>query len=162
MAIAERVAPVLKEGRGFIEEFKAFIRRGNVVDLAVAVIIGAAFGKIVSSLVADVVMPPIGLALSNVDFKDLAVTLKHEVIEPGPDGKPVVTKPAVALAYGKFLQSLIDFLLIALCVFVMVKIINRVQGDRKEAPKPPPEEILLLTEIRDLLKSQAKPAIPAP
>ena len=157
MALADHVEKGLKGGRGFIEEFKAFIRRGNVVDLAVAVIIGAAFGKIISSLVADVVMPPIGLALNNVDFKDLAVTLQSEISTPGPDGKPVVAKPAVVLGYGKFLQALIDFLLIAFCVFVLVKIINRVQGDRPEAPKPPPEEIQLLTEIRDLLKAQPKP-----
>jgi large conductance mechanosensitive channel len=149
MPITDRVAPVLKEGRGILEEFKAFVRRGNVVDLAVAVIIGAAFGKIVSSLVADVIMPLIGYLLGAVDFKHLAITFHP------PGGDPIV------LGYGKFLQTVIDFLIIAFCVFVMVKLINRVQGDRPEAPKPPPEEIQLLTEIRDLLKVQAKPDVPA-
>src|SRR5687767_10801824 len=149
MPLADRVGPVLKEGRGFLEEFRAFIRRGNVIDLAVAVIIGAAFSKIVSSLVADILMPPIGYVLGNVDLKDLAVTLK-----PGD--------PPIVLSYGKFLQAGFDFVIIAFCVFLLVKVINRVQGTRAEAPKPPPEEILLLTEIRDLLKAGGNPAAGPP
>lgn len=153
MPLAERVGPVLTEGRGFLEEFKAFIRRGNVMDLAVGVIIGAAFGKIVSSLVADVLMPPIGYALGNVDFKDLALTIRPARLNP--DG--TVADPAIALSYGRFIQSVIDFLVIAFCVFLLVKVINRVQGPRQEAPKPPPEEIQLLTEIRDLLKNRPTP-----
>ena len=156
MSVANRVTPALKEGRGFVAEFKAFVARGNVIDLAVAVIIGAAFGKIVSSLVADIIMPPIGLALDNVDFKDLAFTLKSAVIERGPDGI-VVKKPAVVLGYGKFIQALIDFMLIAFCVFILVKLINRVHGQQPEAPKAIPEDIKLLTEIRDLLRAQTPP-----
>jgi large conductance mechanosensitive channel len=141
---------------GLIEEFKTFIRRGNVMDLAVGVIMGAAFGSIISSLVGDVLMPVIGVILQTEDFKQLHVTLSPASAEIGPDGKPV--KPANVLAYGRFLKAVIDFLLIALCVFFMVKVINRIQRPKPEAPKPPPEEILLLTEIRDLLKSRSVPA----
>jgi len=151
MAISERVAPVWQESRGLYEEFKAFIRRGNVIDLAVGVIMGAAFGKIVSSLVGDVVMPPIGWALGNVDFKDLAVTLRPAGPELGPDGKPL--QPAIAIAYGRFVQALIDFALIALCVFVLVKLVNRMYKPTVEEPKASSDEVRLLTEIRDLLKS---------
>ena len=149
MALADRVGPVLKEGRGFLEEFRAFIRRGNVVDLAVAVIIGAAFSKIVSSLVADLLMPPIGAILGNVDLKDLAITLKSG-------------DPPIVLSYGKFLQAIFDFLIIAFCVFLLVKVVNRIQGPSQEAPKPPPEEVLLLTEIRDLLKAGGPPTVAPP
>lgn len=145
--LAEHVAPVWRESRSFFEEFKAFVRRGNVIDLAVGVIIGTAFGKIVSSLVADVIMPIIGYGLGAVDLKTLTF-----VIRPA-EGKEII------VSYGKFLQAVIDFLIIAFCVFVMLKFINRIQGDRKEAPKPPPEEIVLLTEIRDLLQD-ARPTAP--
>jgi large conductance mechanosensitive channel len=138
-----------------IDEFKTFIRRGNVMDLAVGVIMGAAFGTIISSLVGDVLMPAIGTILQTEDLKQLQVTLTPASTELGPDGKPV--KPANVLAYGKFLKAVIDFLLIAFCVFLLIKVINRVQGPRPEAPKPPPEEIRLLTEIRDLLKSPPAP-----
>src|SRR3954467_11985063 len=98
MAISERVGPVWQESKGLFDEFKAFIRRGNVIDLAVGVIMGAAFGKIVSSLVGDILMPPIGLALGNVDFKDLAFTLRAAGADMGPDGKPL--QPAIAITYG--------------------------------------------------------------
>jgi large conductance mechanosensitive channel len=155
MDISGRVAPVFKESRGLIEEFKAFIRRGNVVDLAVGVIMGAAFGKVVSSLVGDVVMPPIGLALGNVDFKDLTITLRQAGAELGPDGKPL--HPAVVIAYGQFLQTLIDFVLVALCVFLLVKAVNRLYKTAKEEPKAPSDEVKLLTEIRDLLKRDSAP-----
>jgi len=154
MALAERVGPVLKEGRGVLNEFKTFIRRGNVMDLAVGIIIGAAFGRIVSSLVADVLMPPIGYALGNVDFKDLALTIRAAKLNP--DGS--VADPAIVLGYGKFIQTIIDFLIIAFCVFLMVKVINRIQGPPPpEAPKPPPDDVKLLTEIRDLLKDRTVP-----
>ena len=147
----------------FIDEFKTFIRRGNVVDLAIAVIIGAAFGKIVTSLVADVLMPPIGVAVGQVDFKELSVPLQKEQVKKDKDGndvivdgKPVVEQPAVVLAYGKFLQAIFDFLIVALCVFLLVKVINRLQGPAPpEEPKPPPEEVQLLREIRDLLKNRS-------
>jgi large conductance mechanosensitive channel len=153
MPFADRVGPVLKEGRGFVEEFRAFIRRGNVIDLAVGIIIGAAFGKIVSSLVADVLMPPIGYVLGNVDFKDLALTIRPA--QMNADG--TVAAPAIVLSYGRFIQTIIDFLIIAFCVFLLVKVINRLQGPPPaEPPKPPPEEVQLLREIRDLLKNQPK------
>jgi len=158
MALTERVAPVWQESRGLYEEFKVFIRRGNVIDLAVGVIMGAAFGKIVSSLVGDVLMPPIGYALGNVDFKDLAFTLRPAGPELGPDGKPL--QPAIMITYGRFLQSLIDFVLVALCVFFLMKVINRMYQAPAEEPKAPSDEVRLLTEIRDLLKTT--PSSPAP
>ena len=129
-----------------VKEFKEFAVKGNVVDMAVGIIIGAAFGKIVSSLVADVVMPPIGLLLSGVDFSDLAITLKAAA-----EGTP-----AVVISYGKFLQTAVDFLLVAAAVFLLVKGINRVRRTAEQAPPAPPvpsSEEVLLTEIRDLLKS---------
>jgi len=149
----------------FIEEFKTFIRRGNVVDLAVAVIIGAAFGKIVTSLVSDILMPPIGVVVGQVDFKELSVTLQKEKVRKNNDGndvivdgRPVVDRPAVVLSYGRFLQSIFDFLIIALCVFLLVKVINRLQGPAPaEESKPPPEEVQLLREIRDVLKNRPVP-----
>jgi len=159
MAISERVGPVLKEGRGLYEEFKAFIRRGNVVDLAVGVIMGAAFGRIVSSLVGDMIMPPIGWALGNVDFKELAFTVRPASAELGPDGKPL--NPAIVIAYGRFLQALIDFVLIAVCVFFLVKLVNRLYKPTEEPPKAPSDEVRLLTEIRDLLKTGPPAAPPA-
>jgi large conductance mechanosensitive channel len=156
MALTERVAPVWQEGKGFVEEFKAFVRRGNVIDLAVGVIMGAAFGKIVSSLVADLIMPPIGYALGNVNFKDLAITLRPAGPELGPDGKPL--HPAILIAYGQFLQTLIDFVLIAFCVFLLVKLVNRLYKPTEDPPKSPSDEVRLLTEIRDLLKDRPTPS----
>lgn len=135
----------------FTSEFKAFAMRGSVVDLAVGVVIGAAFGKVVSALVDGIIMPPIGLALGGVNFVDLAITLKEAVI--GPDGKEVAT--AVLLKYGAFLQTVIDFLIIALAIFVVVKVMNRLKKKEEAPPAPgPSEEIKLLTEIRDSLKSR--------
>ena len=131
------------------KEFKEFISRGNVVDLAVGVIMGAAFGKIVSSLVADVVMPPVGLALGRVNFTDLKLTLGNS---PDP------SKPPVTLNYGSFLQTTLDFLIIALAVFLLVQAVNRLKRKEVAAPKPehiPTPEEVLLTEIRDLLKADA-------
>ncbi|MBO0696751.1 MAG: large-conductance mechanosensitive channel protein MscL [Zavarzinella sp.] len=171
MAFAERVGPVLKEGRGFLDEFRAFIRRGNVVDLAVAVIIGAAFGRIVTSVVSDILMPPIGVVVGQVDFKDLGVTLQKEQFKKDDqgnvvrdkDGKAVVERPAVVVAYGKFLQAILDFLIIAFCVFLLVRVINRLQGPKPpEEAKPPPEEVQLLREIRDLLKNPATAKLGGP
>ena len=130
-----------------LKEFREFAVKGNVVDLAVGVIIGGAFGKIVSSLVSDVIMPPIGLLIGGVDFKDLALVLKE-----AQDGAEAVT-----LKYGAFIQNVFDFLIIAAAVFAMVKVINNL----KRAPEPEPEkqaepsaEEKLLTEIRDLLKNK--------
>jgi large conductance mechanosensitive channel len=127
-----------------IQEFKAFAMRGNVVDLAVGVIIGAAFGKIVSSLVNDIIMPPIGLALGRVDFKNLAFTLREATT---PDGKD-----AVLLRYGTFLNTVIEFGIVAFCVFLLVKGMNALIKKEEAAPTPPTLSEQLLTEIRDLLK----------
>ena len=128
-----------------LSEFKAFAVKGNVVDMAVGIIIGAAFGKIVSSFVGDVIMPPIGLLIGGVDFSDLAITLK------AAEGDI----PAVVLAYGKFIQTVLDFVIIAFAIFVGVKAINKLKRETPAAPEAPPvtpEDIVLLREIRDSLK----------
>nr|WP_286947681.1 large-conductance mechanosensitive channel protein MscL [Pseudomonas sp. UBA6718] len=132
-----------------LSEFKAFAVKGNVVDMAVGIIIGAAFGKIVSSFVGDVVMPPIGLLIGGVDFSDLAITLK------AAEGDI----PAVVLSYGKFIQTVLDFVIVAFAIFMGVKVINRLKREEAAAPAEPPaptKDQELLTEIRDLLKSQQK------
>lgn len=130
-----------------IQEFKAFASRGNVIDMAVGIIIGAAFGKIVSSFVGDVIMPPIGLILGGVDFSDLAITLK------AAEG----SAPAVVIAYGKFIQTIIDFLIISFAIFMGLKAVNTLKKKQEEeaaAPAGPTKDQELLAEIRDLLKSQ--------
>ncbi len=132
---------------GMVQEFKAFAVRGNVVDMAVGIIIGAAFGKIVSSLVADVVMPPLGLLIGGVDFSDLAISLP--VLHEGA--------AAVTINYGRFIQTTVDFIIVAFAVFLLVKGINRLRRQHEEAPPAPPapsREEELLTEIRDLLKAE--------
>ena len=129
------------------KEFREFAVKGNVVDMAVGIIIGAAFGKIVTSFVGDLVMPPIGMLIGGVDFSDLAITLK------AAEG----ATPAVVLAYGKFIQTIIDFIIVALAIFVGVKAINRLKREEAVAPSLPPvptKEEELLGEIRDLLKVQ--------
>ena len=126
-----------------LKEFKEFAVKGNVVDLAVGVIIGAAFGKIVSSFVADVVMPPLGLLIGQVNFSDLALVLR-----PAVDDK----HPAVVLAYGRFIQAIFDFTIVAFAIFIAVKGINRMKRNEAAAPSvEPPKQEVLLTEIRDLL-----------
>jgi large conductance mechanosensitive channel len=128
-----------------IKEFKAFAMRGNVVDLAIAVIIGGAFGRIVSSLVNDIIMPPIGVMLGGVDFKDLVVVLKKGTDEV----------EAVTINYGMFIQNVIDFLIIAFVIFMMIRGINSLRKKEAETPADPPAPTTqeqLLTEIRDLLK----------
>jgi len=130
-----------------LREFKEFAVRGNVVDMAVGIIIGGAFGKIISSLVADVVMPPIGVILGGVNFSHLRITLK-EAVGSGP---------SVTLNYGAFLQTLIDFGIVVFSVFLLVKAINAMWRKQAEAPVPPPApspESVLLSEIRDILKAQ--------
>jgi large conductance mechanosensitive channel len=130
-----------------INEFKTFAVRGNVVDMAVGIVIGAAFGKIVSSFVDGVIMPPIGLLIGGVDFSDLAIVLKDAVGEA----------PAVVLRYGAFIQTVVDFMIIAFAIFMAIKAINHLKRKEAEAPSAPPapsKEELLLTEIRDLLKEQ--------
>lgn len=139
---------------GLLKDFKDFAMRGNVMDMAVGVIIGGAFGKIVSSLVNDIIMPPIGVLLGNVDFKDLSVTLKEAVVEEGQ-----VVAQAVTWNYGMFIQNVVDFLIIALVVFAAVRVMNRFKKAPEPAPVAPPEpsnEEKLLSEIRDLLRSQQK------
>ena len=137
-----------------LSEFKAFAVKGNVVDMAVGIIIGAAFGKIVSSFVGDVIMPPLGLLIGGVDFSDLAITLR------AAEGNA----PAVVMAYGKFIQTVIDFIIVAFAIFMGVKAINRLKREEAKAPTLPPvptKEELLLGEIRDILKDQNAKAIPA-
>ena len=143
---------------GFLKEFKEFAVKGNVMDMAVGVIIGGAFGKIVTSLVNDVIMPPIGLVVGGVDFSDMKVTLKQQVL----DATGEVVSPAVTWNYGAFIQQVVDFTILAFCVFILVKLINSL-NKKKEAPAPAPapapepqpsKEEVLLTEIRDLLKER--------
>jgi large conductance mechanosensitive channel len=133
-----------------LKEFKSFATRGNVVDLAVGIIIGGAFGKIVSSIVSDLIMPPIGLLIGGVNFTDLKVTLK--AAETLADGKVI---NAVTLNIGNFVQVIFDFIIIAFAVFLIIKALNNLQKKKDEAPATPPaptKEEILLTEIRDLLK----------
>lgn len=152
---------------GLLQEFKAFALKGNVVDMAVGVIIGGAFGKIVTSLVNDIIMPPIGNLLGGKNFSDLAVTLKEA--QPAVIVNDEVVTPEVAEVlwkYGAFLQTCLDFLIVAVSVFMMIKVINKLSNLRKKeeaaaaaepAPAPEPEptkEEVLLTEIRDLLKEK--------
>jgi large conductance mechanosensitive channel len=128
-----------------LDEFKQFAMRGNVVDLAVGVVIGTAFGKIVSSFVNDVLMPPLGLLLGGVNFSNLAVTLK------AAEGEI----PAVLWKYGAFIQTIVDFAIIAFAIFLVVKAMNTLQKKEEAAPAPPPPEVVLLTEIRDTLRQRA-------
>ncbi len=126
-----------------LEEFKKFAMRGNVVDMAVGIIIGAAFGKIVNSFVNDILMPPIGLALGGVDFSNLAIVLKQATADT----------EAVAIRYGAFINIVLDFLIVAVAIFMVVKAMNSLQAPKEEAPAAPPQDIQLLTEIRDALKA---------
>lgn len=136
---------------GLATEFKAFVQRGNVIDLAVGVIMGAAFGKIVASLVGDLILPPIGYLIGGVNFNDLQIVLS-EAQTKAADG---VDKPAAVLKYGAFIQAVFDFLIISFCVFLLVKGVNRLEiAKKEEKPKEPSTEEKLLTEIRDLLKQQ--------
>ncbi|MBU4263576.1 MAG: large-conductance mechanosensitive channel protein MscL [Proteobacteria bacterium] len=130
-----------------MQEFKTFAMKGNVVDMAVGIIIGGAFGKIVSSFVADVIMPPIGFLVGGVNFTNLAITIKDAIGDA----------PAVTLNYGKFIQSIVDFLIIAFAIFVAVKVMNSMKKKEEQAPvspPPPSKEEVLLAEIRDLLKQK--------
>jgi large conductance mechanosensitive channel len=132
---------------GVLTEFKEFAMRGNVVDMAVGIVIGGAFGKIVSSFVADVLMPPIGLLVGNVDFSDLAVTLSAAAGD----------QPAVLLSYGSFIQAVVDFTIIAFAIFLVIKAMNTLKKKEEAAPPAPPEpskEEVLLTEIRDALRAR--------
>lgn len=127
------------------KEFKEFAVKGNMIDMAVGIIIGGAFGKIVSSLVTDIIMPPIGLLLGGIDFSQLAVTLKQAT----------ETTDAVTLNYGLFVNTVIDFLIIAFSIFIVVKQINRLKKKEEAKPEAPAEEVVLLREIRDQLKKKS-------
>ena len=132
---------------GMMTEFKEFAIRGNVIDLAVGVVIGGAFGKIVTALVDKVIMPPIGLLIGGADFSKLAFTLKAATVDAA--GKEV---PAVVLAYGEFINAIVQFLIVAFAIFMVVKGINKLHKQPEAAPAAPSEDILLLREIRDSLK----------
>ena len=142
---------------GFINEFKKFALRGNVMDMAVGIIIGGAFGTVVKSLVDDVIMPPIGYVSSGIDFKNLSTTIKDATTKL-VDGKEVVVKPAITINYGAFINNVISFLIVAWCVFMLVKAMNVAEtrlrfGQQPPEDTPPPtEDVLLLREIRDSLK----------
>ncbi len=132
---------------GMLSEFKEFAIKGNVVDMAVGIIVGAAFGKIVSSFVADVIMPPIGVMMGGVDFSDLAYTIQ----EAAGDA------PAVVIKYGAFIQTVVDFIIVAFAIFIAVKVMNSLKKEEEAAPEEEPapsKEEVLLTEIRDLLKNK--------
>jgi large conductance mechanosensitive channel len=130
-----------------LKDFKAFAMRGNVVDMAVGIIIGAAFGKIVSSLVTDVIMPPIGFMMGGVDFSNLSIKIKDATL----------TAPAVGINYGVFINTVINFIIVAAAIFMLVSLMNRMIKKEEAAPTLPPapsKEQLLLTEIRDILKTR--------
>lgn len=134
---------------GFVKEFKEFAMRGNVIDLAVGVIIGASFGKIVTSLVDDLIMPPIGFLTGGIDFSE-----KKWILKPADTANSVAE---VSVKYGNFLNTLIQFLIIALCIFIIVKVINQLNRKKADSPAVPPaptKQEVLLTEIRDLLKAK--------
>jgi large conductance mechanosensitive channel len=133
----------------FISEFKAFAMRGNVIDLAVGVVIGAAFGKIVASLVDNVIMPPLGVVIGNVDFSDLVI----KIGTPVADAKGAVTGGAI-VKYGLFLNTVIQFVIVAIAIFLVVKLMNRLSHKQEAVPAPPSAEVTLLTEIRDVLKAK--------
>ena len=148
----------------FLKEFKEFALKGNVMDMAVGVIIGGAFGKIVSSLVNDILMPPIGALIGNTDFSQLRLDISkfRDVVTGGGEAAAKAAAEPVYWNYGAFIQQCIDFTILAFCVFLMVKLMNRLMRKKEEAaPAPAPEpaptkEELLLTEIRDLLREQKK------
>lgn len=153
--VTEGVTKVTKSK--FIQDFKDFINRGNVMDLAVGVIIGGAFGKIVTSLVNDIIMPLVGLAMGGINFADLKWVFTPEV----KDAAGEIVTPEAALCYGSFIQSFIDFLIIAFTIFVMIRVIAKLSRKKEEekveetpAPAEPSNEEKLLTEIRDLLKNK--------
>jgi large conductance mechanosensitive channel len=132
-----------------LQEFKAFAMRGNVMDMAVGIVIGGAFGKIVSSLVSEVIMPPIGWLTGGVDFSSL-----KWVIKPADNSNPAHKIAEVAVNYGSFINTIITFVIIAFAIFLMIKVISRMQRKQEAAPAAPAADVVLLTEIRDLLKNR--------
>ncbi|MEO9079384.1 MAG: large-conductance mechanosensitive channel protein MscL [Rhodanobacter sp.] len=133
-----------------LQEFKAFAMRGNVMDMAVGIVIGGAFGKIVSSLVSDVIMPPIGWLTGGVDFSKLKWVLK-----PADNTDPAHKIAEVAISYGNFINTIITFVIIAFAIFMVIKAMNRMQRKQEAAPAAPAADVVLLTEIRDLLKNKS-------
>lgn len=133
----------------FASEFKSFVMRGPVIDLAVGVVIGAAFGKIVTSLVENIIMPPIGFLIGGIDFSSLAAVLGNPVVDP----KGLVTGGAI-IKYGVFLNTVIQFLIIAAAIFVVIKLLNHFMPKKPDVPAAASAEVVLLTEIRDLLKTR--------
>ena len=133
-----------------VSEFKAFAMRGNVVDLAVGVVIGAAFGKIVTSLVDNIIMPPIGYAIGGIDFSDLMVRIGN----PVADAKGAVTGGAI-IKYGVFLNTIIQFVIVAIAIFLVVKVMNKLIRRHADAPPAPAADVVLLQEIRDILKAKS-------
>ena len=138
--------------KNLLKEFKDFAMKGNVIDMAIGIVIGGAFGKIVTSLVNDLLMPCIGALIGGFDFTNLKVVLSKAVM----DGEEIV-KPAVTLNYGTFINEIVNFLIIAFCIFLIIKGINKMHKKKEEAPAAPapkPEDVVLLEEIRDLLKNK--------
>jgi len=136
----------------FFQEFKTFAMRGNVMDMAIGIIIGGAFGKIISSLVADIIMPCIGVFMGGVNFAELKVILKESTLDAA--GEVI---PAVTMNYGMLIQVILDFIIIAFCIFLVIKAMNKMSRKKEEAPAEPPQpsdEVKLLTEIRDALKER--------
>ena len=134
---------------GMMKEFKEFAMRGNVLDMAVGIVIGGAFGKIVTSLVNDVIMPPIGLVTGGIDFSRMKWVLK-----PADDSDPKHKIAEVAIHYGSFINTIITFVIVAFAIFILIKAINRMHKKEEAAPAAPPADVVLLTEIRDLLKNR--------
>ncbi|MDH3688590.1 MAG: large-conductance mechanosensitive channel protein MscL [Gammaproteobacteria bacterium] len=138
-----------------IKEFKEFVMRGNVVDMAVGIVIGAAFGTIIKSLVDDVIMPPIGLLLGGVDFSDLFMVLKQGATAAPYAGLEAAKEAgAVTINYGAFINTIITFLIVAFAIFILIRNLNKMQKQEEEPPAEPPKEEVLLTEIRDILKQK--------
>lgn len=151
----------MKKTSAFINEFKEFAMRGNLIDLAVGVVIGGAFGKLVTSLISDIIMPPIGKLMGNVDFKELKIIIQHGVDTVKTVNGVATTEKVgeIAIRYGMFVNTVIDFLIIAFVIFMVVKAVNKMKRKQAAEPEPIPEptkEELLLIEIRDLLKEQRK------
>lgn len=134
---------------GMMKEFKEFAMRGNVLDMAVGIVIGGAFGKIVTSLVNDVIMPPIGMITGGIDFSRMKWVLK-----PADDSDPKHKIAEVAIHYGSFINTIITFVIVAFAIFILIKAINRMHKKEEAAPAAPPADVVLLTEIRDLLKGK--------
>ena len=140
---------VIQTSSSILREFKEFISRGNVVDLAIGVIMGAAFGKIVTALVHDIIMPPIGMIMSGINFSDLFIPLNGKYYATLADAQKA---SAPLLSYGNFINTIIEFVIVSACVFALVKAINTLRRDEAAAPEAPTKSEELLTEIRDLLK----------